>query len=258
MSFALQNVYYSFTGSEDVLREVSLELEPGKFYGVLGPNGSGKTTFLDLLQGHKTAASGKVLYKDKEINSYGKKELAREIALVPQDFVLHFPFRVREIILMGRYPHLSRFEMPGTKDMQIVERAMEQTGTAKLQDSLITELSGGEKQRVVFARALAQTPAVLLLDEATSQLDIKYGLELLKLTAQLNQEQENTIIAVFHDINQAARFCDELLFFKQGELDSSGPIEQIFSSDTLNRIFRVRAKIFFEPFLDSWQAVFQT
>ncbi len=258
MSFSLQKVSYSFTGSENVLRDVSLDLEPGKFYGVLGPNGSGKTTFLDLLQGHKTAASGRVLYKDWDINLYGKKELAREIALVPQDFVLHFPFSVREIILMGRYPHLSRFQMPGTKDIEIAEKAMEQTGTTKLQDSLITELSGGEKQRVIFARALAQTPEILLLDEATSQLDIRYGLELMKLSSKLNQDQETTIVAVFHDINQAARFCDELLFFKQGELDSLGPIDQIFSSDTLNRIFGVRAKIFFEPFLESWQAVFQT
>jgi len=256
MLFQLDNVSYSFA-AEPVLRDVSLGLERGRFYGVLGPNGSGKTTFLDLISGHRSPDRGSIRYLGRDLQSFGKRELSREIALVPQDFSLAFPFRVREIVLMGRYPHLPRFSAPNAADLDVVRRAMEQTGTEELGDRSITELSGGEKQRAVFARALAQQTPVLLLDEATSNLDVKYGLKLMQLARDKNRKEGVSVIAVFHDINQAACFCDALVFFKNGRLACCGDTGVVLTAQTLARVFEVRAKVFFEPYLNTRQAVFK-
>jgi iron complex transport system ATP-binding protein len=256
MLFQVNKVSYSYADTP-VLRDVSLGLEQGRFYGVLGPNGSGKTTFLDLLSGHRSPDAGRILLRGRALDSYGKRALSREIALVPQDFSLAFPFAVREIVLMGRYPHLPRFSAPSGRDLEIVRRAMEQTGTAEFGHRSITELSGGEKQRVVFARALAQQAPVLLLDEATSNLDVKFGLQLMQLARRKNRKEGVSVIAVFHDINQAACFCDALLFFKNGRLACFGDTGEILTAETLRRVFEVRAKVFHEPYLDALQAVFK-
>jgi iron complex transport system ATP-binding protein len=256
MLYRLSNVSFAYNGVP-ALKDLDLDLRSGSFYGVLGPNGSGKTTFLDLLAGHRVPDRGSIRFKGKDLGSYRKKDLAREIGLVPQDFTLSFPFRVEEIVLMGRYPHLPRFAAPNQWDRAIVRRALEQTGTELFCDRYITDLSGGEKQRVIFARALAQQTPVLLLDEATSNLDVKFSLQLLQLARRLNRRDGVTVISVFHDVNKAAGFCDELLFFKQGELVCNGPTEEVLSGETLQQVFEVPAKTFFEPYVNALQAVFQ-
>jgi iron complex transport system ATP-binding protein len=256
MLYRLDKLSFCY-GQTPVLEDVSLELQAGTFYGILGPNGSGKTTFLDLISGHKRPSGGSIRFNGRNLDRYGKKELARQIAMVPQDFALSFPFRVEEIVLMGRYPHLPRFAAPAGEDQAMARLAMEQTGTAEFGNRYITELSGGEKQRVIFARALAQQTPVLLLDEATSNLDVKYGLQLLQLARQRNRLESTTVVAVFHDVNQAACFCDELLFFKQGRLLTSGPTATILSPATLKDAFDVQAKVFYEPELQARQVVFK-
>jgi len=257
MLFQLKDVSFSYPDKK-VLEGICLELCPGKFYGILGPNGSGKTTLLDLLFGYKRPSSGRLLYKGQVVASYGQKELAREMALVPQDFQVNFPFQVQDIVLMGRYPHISRFQAPGSKDWAILKEVLTQTGIYSFKNSYVTELSGGEKQRVIFARALAQRTPVLMLDEATSNLDVKYGFQLLDLARDRNQKEGVTVIAVFHDINQAASYCDQLIFLKQGRLVTWDQTSRVLDPDLLYEVFKVRAKVYYEPFLDCQQVVFKS
>lgn len=256
MPFTLQNVYFQHQETE-ILRDINISLSPGKIYGILGPNGSGKTTWLDLLIRHKAPSNGQISYQGQALNSYSRKQLAREMALVPQDFQLNFPFRVLEVLLMGRYPYLPRFAAPGAEDRAVVQQVLEQTGLQDLQQRYVTELSGGERQRVVFARALAQDTPVLILDEATASLDIKHGLQLLSLLRKKNQEQGLTVLAVFQDINLAAAFCQELIFFKQGRLLLHGPTLDVLNQDNLLQIFGVPAKVHFDNYAQSAQVVYR-
>ncbi len=256
MPFILQNVYFQHQETE-ILRDINISLSPGRIYGILGPNGSGKTTWLDLLIRHKTPSNGQINYQGQALDSYSRKQLAREMALVPQDLQLNFPFRVLEVLLMGRYPYLPRFAAPGAEDRAVVQQVLEQTGLQDLQQRYVTELSGGERQRVVFARALAQDTPVLILDEATASLDIKHGLQLLSLLRKKNQEQGLTILAVFQDINLAAAFCQELIFFKQGRLLLHGPTLDVLNQDNLLRIFGVPAKVHFDNYAQSAQVVYR-
>ena len=256
--FRLSQAEYRYQDGTRAVEEMDLAVEPGRFYGIVGPNGSGKSTLLDLLLGYKEPVSGEALFRDRPLASWRRRELAREIALVPQEFALTFPFSVEEIVFMGRYPHIPRFGAPSQKDREVVRRIMEQTGIGSYGDRSITELSGGEKQRAVIARALAQEANVLLLDEATSNLDIKHGLQLLHLVRERQALHGATVVSVFHDLNQALRFCDELIFLKQGRLVRCGPADDVTTGDILEHVFEVRAEAYFEPRLGCHQALFWT
>jgi iron complex transport system ATP-binding protein len=257
MGFHLQDISFAY-GPKEILKSISLQLAPGRFYGVVGPNGSGKTTLLDLMVRHRLPAAGKIQYKDKALGSYPRRVLSREIALVPQNFYINFPYTAREIVMMGRYPYIPRFARPGPEDLDVVERIMAQTETLAFSDRSITELSGGERQRIVFARALAQDTAVLILDEATSNLDINHTLSLLKVVRRRMQTGDRTVVAVLQDINLAAMFCDELIFMKQGRIFTRGATEQVLNPGTLKDVFHVEADIAFNTFSESRQVVFKT
>ncbi len=256
MAFNMDGVHYGLDKTT-ILHDININLPPGKIYGVLGPNGSGKTTWLDLLIRHKTPSQGKINYNGNNLNHYSRKQLSREIALVPQDYRMNFPFQVLEVLLMGRYPFLPRFSSPGTKDLDIVRDVLEQTGLNQLQDRRVTELSGGERQRVVFARALVQNTPVLILDEATASLDIKHGLHLLSLVRDRNQQEQTTVFAVFQDINLAAAFCHELIFFKQGRIMLHGPTTEVLTPENLELVFGVRGKVYYDTYAQSTQVVFR-
>ena len=167
MLFELNHIRFRYA-DRNVIDDISLSLAAGKFYGIIGPNGSGKTTLLDLLTRHRVPADGDIFYSGKPLALFSKKALSREIALVPQNFYINFPFTVKEIVMMGRYPHIPRFAAPSTADLKVLHEVMELTITRDFANRYITELSGGERQRVVFARALAQDAPVLILDVATS------------------------------------------------------------------------------------------
>jgi iron complex transport system ATP-binding protein len=226
-----------------VLNGASLTLPAGRFYGLLGPNGCGKTTLLDLMAGLKRPDGGTIAFRGRPLGAYRRRELAREIALVPQNFYVNFPFSVHDVVMMGRYPHLPRFAHPGADDHRQVQNAMAATDTERFARQSVTALSGGERQRVVFARALAQNTGVLMLDEATANLDIRHTLALLGRTRERVRQNGQTVIAVFQDVNLAALYCDELLFLQDGRIVSQGPTETVMKAEILQAVYGVEGRI---------------
>ena len=256
MSFECNHISF---GYRDVLviQDFSMSFDPGRFYGIIGPNGSGKTTVLDLLSKHIQPGNGNISYKGKNLSSYSRKILSKEIALVPQNFYIRFPFTVKEIVTMGRYPHIPRFASPSMNDITIVEEIMEKTGISGFANRYITELSGGERQRVIFARALAQDTPVLILDEATSNLDINYSISLLNISEKRVREQGITVISVMQDINLAAAYCDYLIFLCAGRIAAHGLTPEVLTPQTIKSVFNVGAKVYHEAYSDSLQVVFK-
>jgi iron complex transport system ATP-binding protein len=254
MPFELNHISFNYA-ERKVIDDISLVLEPGKFYGIIGPNGSGKTTLLDLLARHRLPDEGDIFYQDKALSSFSKKELSKEIALVPQNFYINFPYTVKEIVMMGRYPHIPRFAAPSSGDVNILQSVMQLTETNEFSDRYITELSGGERQRVVFARALAQDTPVLILDEATSNLDINFSINLLNIAEQRVKTSENTVVAVMQDINLAAGYCDYLIFMSGGKIAAHGATRTVLNPETLRTVFNIEAKVYYESYSQSLQVV---
>lgn len=254
--FDIKDVSFAY-GTTPVLHNINLTLHPGKFYGVIGPNGCGKTTFLDLLTGCKKQLTGTVVYKGKQLHTYTKKDLAQQLALVPQEFDTGFGFTVEEIVLMGRHPHIDRFSAPSKEDWQFVDQALECIGISDLRDRYTNSLSGGQKQRAVVARALAQNAPVLLFDEATSSLDVKYTLQIFNVARKLVRTEGRTVIAVIHNLNLAAAYCDQIILMKDGEITRHGPTGQTMTAETISEVFDVQAKVSLDPFNNAQQVSFQ-
>jgi len=256
MPFELDDISF-FYGGNKVIDDFSILLAPAKFYGIIGPNGSGKTTLLDLLAGHRQPTTGKIRLRGKSLSSYSRQQLSKEIALVPQNFYINFPFTVEEIVMMGRYPHIARFAAPGVEDREVVRDVMIKSEIDDFADRYVTELSGGERQRVVFARALAQNTPVLILDEATSNLDINYTLSSLNLAADGVHKAAKTVIAVMQDINLAAAYCDYLIFMSNGRIVNHGAVSEILNPAIVDSVFNVDSKVYFDDYSESLQVVFR-
>lgn len=233
-------------GNNRVLNNISLDFEKGKFYGVLGPNGCGKTTLLDIIIKYKVPVSGNIKIKNKCIKEYSNEEIAKTVSIVPQDFYINFPFTVENIIWMGRYPYIPRFSSPGEENREIVERVIEDLELSDLRNKLITKLSGGEKQRVVFARAIAQNTPILLIDEGTSNMDIRHSIYILNYVKNLVKNYGKTIIAVFHNLNLASLYCDNLVFIKNGHIIATGETEKVFCKEIIEDTFDVKCHIYGE------------
>jgi iron complex transport system ATP-binding protein len=256
MPFELDGITFYYEDKK-VIDDVSINLAPALFYGIVGPNGSGKTTILDLLAGHRQPTTGKIRLDGRGLSSYSKPELSKKIALVPQNFYINFPFTVKEIVMMGRYPHIARFAIPAAEDREIVRKVMEKSEIVEFSDRYVTELSGGERQRVVFARALAQNTPVLILDEATSNLDINYSLSLLNLAAGGVRSDGKTVIAVLQDINLAAAYCDYLIFISKGRIVNHGAVKDILNPENVASVFNVDSKVYFDNYSESLQVVYR-
>jgi len=230
-------------GQQKVLKEIDLEIEAGSFIGIIGPNASGKSTLLKNMSRSLKSDSGSIYLDHKLLNDYSALELAKKMAVVPQNTEVNFNFNVYDIIMMGRHPYQKRWSGVSQEDKEIVKEVMEVTDTLKLKRKLIKELSGGEKQRVIIARALAQRPDILLLDEPTSSLDINYQGEIYDLLNYLNQEFNLTIITVSHDLNLTAQYCEELLLLKDGRIFAAGTAAEVLTEENIKAVYNAEVLI---------------
>ena len=228
-------------GSVKVLEDVSLAVKEGDFVGILGPNGSGKTTLLKSISRILKPHKGVILLNKADIYSLKGVEVAQQMAVVPQDSAIGFSFAALDVVLMGRNPHMTRFQMESAKDVAIARKVMTLTNTWHLAERPINELSGGEKQRVIIARALAQEPKILLLDEPMTHLDIINQLEIMDLVKGLCVNEGLIVLAVFHDLNLAARYCTSAILLKDGKVFSAGILDDVLTSENIKKVFRVDA-----------------
>ena len=238
----IQDTSFSYD-QENVLHSVSMNVEAGEFAGVIGPNGSGKSTLLKILGGVLTPNSGKLLFKGKDFVDFNRKELARSITWIPQDHPMIFPFKVSEVVLMGRHPYLSAFTFEGDEDIEIARSAMEQTQTLQFAQRRFNEISGGEKQRVVIAGAIAQEPELMILDEPTSALDIKYQIQILNILKELNQKKNMTVILAMHDLHLASKFCNRLILLEEGKIFQDGKPEEVLQKEHLEKVYGIKVHL---------------
>lgn len=228
-----------------VLDGVSLDVSRGTIVGLLGPNGSGKTTLLRVIGGVLAPQSGQVLIDGRPIEQLTRRDVARRIAVVPQETRSTFDFSVMDMVLMGRYPHLGPFELEGARDQEIARDALHATGTGGLAARSFGTLSGGEKQRVVIAGALAQASDILLLDEPTAALDLRYQFEIASLLRTLNAERATTMIVSTHDLNLAAALCTQVVLLRQGSVIAHGSTAQTLTAANIRRLYDVDADVQF-------------
>ncbi len=237
---------YAHEGRDSfALHDVSITVPHKSLTGLLGPNGCGKTTLLKLMSGILTPQSGMVDLSGRDLASIPRRELARHIAVVPQETHPAFDYTAIEMVLMGRHPHLGPFRLEGPDDLAIALEAMTATSTDHLAHRAYMTLSGGEKQRVVIAGALAQTPEVLLLDEPTASLDLGYQLEVASLLMRLNRERGVTMVLATHDLNLAASLCDTLVMLRGGRVLAQGPTREVLTGPMIQQLYDVEADVRF-------------
>ena len=239
-----ESVSFGYDGGF-TLSDASVAIAAGSLTGLLGPNGCGKTTLLKLLSGVLRPQTGRVMLGNRALTSMTRRELARHVASVPQETHPAFDYSVMEMVLMGRHPHLSAFQLEGPADFGIAREALEATGTGHLADRNYMTLSGGEKQRVVIASALAQSTEVLLLDEPTASLDLGYQLDVASLLARLNREHTVTMVLATHDLNLAASLCERLVVMRGGRILTAGPTREVLTGDTVRQLYDVEADVQF-------------
>lgn len=239
--YKVKNLCFSYSNKE-VLKDVTFSIDDGKCTTIIGPNGSGKTTLLNLITGQFDTYSGEVYFRNKLLKNYSIKELSQKIAIVSQNVDIRFPFTCMEVVMMGRTPFKNRMKHLSEKDLSIIYKSMEMTETLKFVDIPITNLSGGEKQRVMMAKALSQTPEVLFLDEAFSNMDIKYTIKFLNLLREMTKKENLTVISIMHDLNFTYMFSDRILALKNGELTASNTTEKVMTPELIKDLFGVQIK----------------
>lgn len=239
--------WYPKKDKKPILDKLNCLFEKGNIYGIIGPNGSGKTSFMKNILRFIEAEEGSIVLDEINLMDYKRKDLAKKIALVPQNTMLESSFLVNDIVMMGRIPHQKRFADASQIDREKVQNAMLLTDCYEFRDKSITTLSGGEAQRVVTARAIAQDTQWLVLDEPTSNLDVKHQIELMESLVQLNVKKGKTIIAVLHDINIAAQYCNRIIMMKNGRIHSNGKTQEVLTRENLIDVYDVDFDILENP-----------
>jgi iron complex transport system ATP-binding protein len=242
----VKDVDFSYDSSQ-VLRAVSFELDAGAMVGLIGPNGSGKSTLIKVLSKVLRPTQGEIRFRGRDIAETSSAELARHVAVVSQEPTVAFSFSGLETVMAGRYPHIGRFGFETQRDFEIAHRAMAFTDTIHLSDRRIEEMSGGEKQRVFLARALAQEPELLLLDEPTTHLDINHQIEIMDLIRKLHKEQNLTVLSVTHDLNLAAEYFDTLLLLREGSLVMEGAPSHVVTDEVIREVYGADAVVSKNP-----------
>jgi iron complex transport system ATP-binding protein len=237
-----ENINFSYA-LKPVMEGVSFAVDEAQIVAIIGPNGSGKTTLLKIINGTLFPDSGQMLIDGKDTLRWSRQDIARKVAIVPQETAVIFPFYAEEIVLMGRFPHLSNYRFEDKKDYRIVHEAMEKTDTLAFAARRFDELSAGERQRVLIARALAQEPKVLLLDESTVFLDLKHQAQFLALLRQLNTAQQLTVIFVTHDINLAAQHADRIILLYSGKIYAIGKPAEVITAANIKEVYDVDSLI---------------
>ncbi len=230
-------------GDATILRGVSFRVQPGEMLGVIGLNGCGKTTLLRVVSGVLPARGGELLINGKPTRDIPRRDMARLMAFVSQDIVVDFSFDVREIVMMGRTPYISRFGWETRHDRDIAQRVMEFADVAELADRAITDLSGGERQRAFIAMALAQEPQLLLLDEPTTHLDINHQVAIMNIIRELNVRHGVTVVMVSHDLNLASEYCDRLLMLHKGVVAQCGTPAEVLTEENIESVYGVKVRM---------------
>ncbi len=233
----LKDLYFGYEKNKQVLKNINLTFNKGEFIGIIGPNGCGKSTLLNIICRVLELQKGSIILDGKNLDNISQLELAKRVAVVPQESAFEFDFTALEIVLMGRLPYLTRFQIEGADDRKLARYAMVRTKCWEFRDKYIKNLSGGEKQRVIVARALTQGTKYLLLDEPTSHLDLNFQYEILDLLSELNRTKKVTMISVFHDINLASKYCTRLILMKYGKIIADGLPEKIITQKNMSKIY---------------------
>jgi len=245
----VNNISFCFATTK-IFSDLNFNINQGEILSVIGPNGCGKSTLLRLLRGSLKLQAGDILWEEIPVGKISAREMARKVAVVPQSSTIPFPYKVRELVAMGRYPHRKGLlSFQDKSDLQEIEKALVATDILPLAEQPVSQLSGGELQRVLLARALAQNSSILFLDEATSHLDIDHRLELTELLLQLNREQKTTIVQISHDLDLAAAISHRILLLtKHGRIAGIGSPEEVMTAANLQQVFRVDVKVDSNPF----------
>lgn len=230
-----------------ILNDISLDIEGGSFTGIIGPNGSGKTTMAKLLSKLLKSEKKSIYVNNEDISSIKVAELAREMALVPQSSSINYDLTVYEVVLLGRTPHLKRFQRESHSDHEIVKKALMDTDTYQFKDRLIHQLSGGERQRVIIAKALAQEPNILVLDEPVTYLDVHHQLQVMSLIKDLSKQRNMTIVIILHDLNYALKYCDHVILLNEGKVFKYGDPHEVVTPEHIKAVYNIDVNIVSHP-----------
>lgn len=255
-AYEIKNLYFQYKKEETLFEGLSIKIEENEWFGIIGPNGSGKTTLLKLMAGLLRPQKGTIIIFNSNIFSLTPKERARLIGYFPQESFFIFDYTVKDIVLMGRNPYVKWFSSITKRDIEIVERAMELTETINLKDKKISELSSGEKKRVILARILAQEPKILLLDEFTTHLDISYQIEFINLLKRLKEAKNLTIVFLTHDLNLASISCERILLIDKGRYIACDIPERILKEDLIEKVYKVKPIIKTHPLTNKPLVIF--
>jgi iron complex transport system ATP-binding protein len=242
----MEAVSFSYPGRK-VLHEIDLKITPRSFVALIGPNGSGKTTLLRLMSKVLKPQGGRVLLQGQPLSSFRARALARRVAVISSEQSFEFPFAVRDVVSMGRFPHLNRFQRMSENDWDIVGRALKMTSADALEDRPISQLSSGEKQRVLIARAIAQEPQVLILDEPNAHLDINHQIAIFNLLRSLNRDLQMTIVVVLHDLTCAAAFCEIVVLIHKGRIVRVGRPAEVITAELIRQTYGAKVQVFASP-----------